>query len=236
MDKLNQSAINDVLTTDPKVRAEVLFKFLVEGKSHRKIEKEKIELITNDGWSSWKIIHFFGFGNENKGQFSNLTFKSISSQIEGIELTDFEEYHLEKGADIIDDYNNSGSDILRNIKVRVGQSKLKKRLLENYQNKCAFCNITSTNLLIASHIKQWSESNSNEKADPTNSILLCNLHDGLFDKGHISLSEDFNIIYNDKNELEKQDILTDLQFRCPKKEFPGSEFLEYHRKKFKFKK
>ena len=236
MDKLNQSAINDVLETKPKVRAEVLFKFLVEGKSHRKIEKEKPELVTNNGWSAWKIIQFFGFSDNDKGQFSNLDFKVLSKQIEGAELADLAEYHLENNTEKEDNYQNSGKDILRNIKVRVGQSKLKKRLLKNYGNKCALCNISSTDLLIASHIKPWSKSNNKEKTNPTNSILLCNLHDGLFDKGYISLTNEYDLIFRDKNELEKQNIKTDLKFRNPEKELLGAEFLNHHRKRNKLKK
>jgi putative restriction endonuclease len=236
LDKLNQSAINDVLETEPIVRAEVLFKFLVEGKSHRKIEKEKQELVTNDGWSSWKIIHFFGFSDDDKGQFSNLDFKSLFKQIGGAELSDLAEYHLESKTEKEDNYNNSGKDILRNIKVRVGQSKLKSRLIKNYRNTCALCNISSTDLLIASHIKPWSKSNSEEKTKPENSILLCNHHDGLFDKGYISLNDEYELIFRDKKELEKQNIITNLIFKNPIRETPGTEFLNYHRKKNKLNK
>tara|TARA_R110000822_G_scaffold107922_3_gene237038 strand:- start:10380 stop:11087 length:708 start_codon:yes stop_codon:yes gene_type:complete len=235
LDKLNQRAIKDVLETEPKIRAEVLFKFLVEGKSHRKIEKEKSELVTNDGWSSWKIIYFFGFSNNDKGQFSSLDFKSLYTQIEGAQLADLVEYHTENKTEIKYNYNNSGKDILRNIKVRVGQSKLKKRLLNNYQSQCALCSITSPDLLIASHIKPWSESNDAEKVNPENSILLCSLHDGLFDKGYISISDDYKVIFRDKANLEKQNIKTDLIFRQPNKEAPKTDYLNYHQTKHKLK-
>lgn len=235
MDKLNQRAIKDVLETDPKVRAEVLFKFLVEGKSHRKIEKEKSELVTNDGWSSWKIIYFFGFSNNDKGQFSNLDFKSLYTQIEGVQLADLVEYHIENKTETKDNYNSSGKDILRNIKVRVGQSKLKKRLLNNYRSRCALCSITSPDLLIASHIKPWSESNDEEKVNPENSILLCSLHDGLFDKGYISISDGYKVVFRDKANLEEQNIKTDLIFRKPKKEAPKTVYLNYHQTKHKLK-
>ena len=81
MNKLNQKAINDVLKTEINIRVEVLFEFLVKGTSHRKIEKKKSELITNDGWSSWKITQFYGFGNNDKGRFQNIDIKEILEQI-----------------------------------------------------------------------------------------------------------------------------------------------------------
>ena len=75
-------------------------------------------------------------------------------------------------------------------------------------------------------------SNNEEKANPKNAILLCNLHDGLFDKGYISLSDAYEVIFRDKTDLEKQSIKTDLLFRNPKNGEPETEFLKFHRKKF----
>ena len=234
MDKLNQSAINDVLNTDPTVRAEVLYKFLVQGISHRQIEKQKPELIKNHGWSSWKITQFFGFGNSDKGQFSKLSFQNLSSQIQDINLTDVAEYHLENDTineDTNESNDNEGTDILRELKTRVGQSKLRNKILKNYSNKCALCNIKIQDLLVASHIKSWAKSSQQERIDPHNTILLCKLHDGLFDNGHISLSDAFEIVFKDKSLLEVQGILTNLTFTKPIKEEPGINFLNEHRKK-----
>ena len=233
MDKLNQSAINDVLQTDPTVRAEVLFKFLVEGKSHRKIEREKPELIANDGWSSWKIVQFFGFGDSDKGRFSRLNFQGVISQLQGVDLNDFAEYHLENDIQNNDRNDNDGTDILLNIKSRVGQAKLRKRVLANYQNKCALCNIDTKDLLVASHIKPWSISLQQERVDPTNTILLCRLHDGLFENGHLSLDDTNTVIFKDINRLIGQGILTALTFRNPTREAPNISYLKNHRDKHK---
>ena len=232
MDKLNQSAINDVLNTDPKVRAEVLYKFLVQGISHRQIEKEKPELIKNHGWSSWKITQFFGFTNSDKGQFSKLNFENLASQIQDINLNDVAEYHLENDT-IKDDNNepnnNEGTDILRELKTRVGQAKLRKRILKNYTNKCALCDIKITDLLVASHIKSWAKSSQKERIDPQNAILLCRLHDGLFENGHISLNDTFQIVFRNKALLDAQNISTNLTFARPINDEPGVDFLNEHR-------
>lgn len=233
MDKLNQSAINDVLETVPTVRAEVLFKFIVEGKSHRQIEKEKPELKTNDGWSSWKIVQFFGFGDSDKGRFSILNFQNVISQLQDVELNDFAEYHLENNIQKDDKNDNDGTDILRSIKLRVGQTKLRKRVLANYQNKCALCNIDTKDLLVASHIKPWSKSSQKERVDPTNTILLCRLHDGLFEYGYLSLDDTKNVIFKNTNKLIEQDILTNLVFRNPTREAPDNIYLQNHREKHK---
>lgn len=74
------------------------------------------------------------------------------------------------------------------IKVRVNQSEFRQQLLERYQ-KCCLCSITDKALLIASHIKPWSESESSEKLDVENGFLLCPNHDKLFDSGLISFDD-----------------------------------------------
>jgi len=230
MKKLNQNAINDVLQTEHKIRAEVLFKFLIEGKSHRRIEREKPELVKNDGWSSWKITQFYGFGNEDKGRFNNLEFENILSQTENINLEDFAEFHLENEISEEEKKSDNGKGILRLIKTRVVQSKLRNRLLSTYQGKCALCEITEKSLLITSHIKPWSKCSPSEKVDLANAILLCKLHDGMFDKGLISFGDDYQILFKDKNNLERQGISTDIKFRELIKKSPQIEYLSFHRK------
>lgn len=231
MDKLNQSAINDVFKTEPNIRAEVLFKFLVEGKSHRHIEKETVELIKNDGWSSWKITQFFGFGNKDKGKLSGLKFQNILLAIEDVDMHQFEEYHLENVFVEDEEIGNNGTDILRNIKTRVGQAKLRKNILSNYENRCALCNIDSNTLLVASHIKPWSISSQQERIDPSNTLLLCHLHDGLFENGHLYFDDNLKVIYKDEAELNRQGIITNLVFRMPNNGIPNIRYIQDHRRK-----
>lgn len=72
-------------------------------------------------------------------------------------------------------------------KVRIGQGYFRDLLIEKYTCKCALCNISTRMLLYASHIKAWADcSNSAEKLDENNGLLLCAHHDALFDKHLIS--------------------------------------------------
>ena len=56
------------------------------------------------------------------------------------------------------------------FKERIGQSLLKEKLLKEKRN-CELCGINKKELLIASHIKPWSESNDVERLDINN--VLC---------------------------------------------------------------
>lgn len=78
-------------------------------------------------------------------------------------------------------------------KFRVGQSDLRDTLLNN-KRCCEICGIRNKELLITSHIKPWAKSKKFEKLDSENVLLLCSIHDALFDKGLISFSDDGSII------------------------------------------
>lgn len=83
------------------------------------------------------------------------------------------------------------------IKARVNQSMFRKQLLDRYK-KCCLCSASNPDLLIASHIKPWCESEPNQKLDIENGFLLCPNHDKLFDSGLISFDNDGRIIISDK--------------------------------------
>lgn len=98
------------------------------------------------------------------------------------------------------------------LKVRTVQSQFRKNLLKK-QKKCLICNIDFEPLLIASHIKPWFTCNSHERRDINNGLMLCPIHDKLFDKGYISFHdnrikvsksiESLNLLKTDKNKKFK---------------------------------
>jgi len=72
---------------------------------------------------------------------------------------------------------------------RIGQGKYREELLK----LCPLCPITlitDERLLIASHIKPWAISNSQEKTDPLNGFMLTPTFDRLFDRGFLSFTND----------------------------------------------
>ncbi|MEH7236233.1 HNH endonuclease [Bacillus sp. JJ1562] len=82
------------------------------------------------------------------------------------------------------------------VKARIGQSIFKKPLLA-VEKKCRLCVVSDERLLVASHIKPWSQSNHIERLDVNNGLLLCPNHDALFDKGYISFEEDGTILISE---------------------------------------
>jgi len=84
----------------------------------------------------------------------------------------------------------------RIFKSRIGQRLFKKKLL-SVEKKCRLCGVSDERFLVASHIKPWSQSNSQERLDVNNGLLLCPNHDALFDKGFMSFDEDGRILISE---------------------------------------
>jgi len=84
---------------------------------------------------------------------------------------------------------------------------------------------------MTSHIKSWSEASSEEHRKPNHAILLCKLHDTLFESGFISLSDTYEVIFSTNFDFSSQGISTDIRFMRPKQDLPDLKFLLAHRKK-----
>jgi HNH endonuclease len=79
------------------------------------------------------------------------------------------------------------------VKYRLGQSEYRKRLIE-YWEGCSVSGCEYVEVLIASHIKPWSESENHEKYDLYNGLLLTPNYDKLFDKYLISFDDKGKIV------------------------------------------
>lgn len=111
--------------------------------------------------------------------------------------------------DLVSKYGIDGT-VAREIVTRNSsvQKIFKNNLIARYGCKCAICDKDIDTVLIASHIVPASESDVVEKADCENGLLLCALHDKLFDRYLITF--DFTtgkLIYSDT----LKDVLADYQ-------------------------
>lgn len=81
---------------------------------------------------------------------------------------------------------------------RVGQGAYRKSILYRWKYKCAVTNYDRKEILIASHILPWKESNNIERLDVNNGILLSPTYDALFDQKFISFENSGKIILSKK--------------------------------------
>ncbi|MDR0249517.1 MAG: HNH endonuclease [Oscillospiraceae bacterium] len=128
-------------------------------------------------------------------------------------------------------------DALR--KERLGQALFRRALLAAYNNTCCFTGIAVPDLLRASHIKPWVESNSEKKTNPRNGLLLNALHDAAFDKGYVTITVDYKIkvsrVLLTDNEPSRRYFapLHGRSITLPSRFLPDRQFIEHHNEIFR---
>ena len=220
--------------------AEVIQAYLVDGKSHRDIQREILNLpapARGGGFVAMEILHHFNIRGDKKGVLkknSNWELKDNSDEEfkKGLEIykelsllkEEAEEYFV--GSQEINK-NKKPTESRSEIKVRVYQNKLREIVLSNYNGTCAICEIDKNDLLICSHIKPWFV-DKEERLNPKNAICFCVLHDKMFDRGYFSLNSDYQIIFGPKADKQIKALLKNNSFKVPKVNEPGIKFLRFH--------
>lgn len=139
----------------------------------------------------------------------------------------------------VSDINLAGKEKERLIKTRVNQYRFRQMVLANYNSTCCITGIKQPQLLIASHITEWSKYENN-RLNPMNGLCLNALHDRAFDNFLITISaEEYKIIIS--HELKKQENKNIQKYflhyegkkiMLPKKFLPGADFLKIHNDSF----
>ncbi len=122
------------------------------------------------------------------------------------------------------------------VNSRIFQQQLRKKVLEFYSNKCVLCGIDDNDLLVVSHIKPVSKFKE-DAGKVKNTLLLCSLHDSMFDKELISINKDGSIMISGRlKKSQSKRLKEEVEFLSNKKlsaadlhqDF-SSEFFEWHR-------
>lgn len=119
-------------------------------------------------------------------------------------------------------------------KQRVNQKFFRNMILAAYGSSCCITGLPLPELLIASHIVPWSKDKQN-RTNPQNGLCLNPLHDKAFDRGLISIDEDYCVMVSPKikkSDAEKSEILFQYagnKIYVPKRFPPEQKFFAYHR-------
>ncbi|WGH76785.1 HNH endonuclease [Tenacibaculum tangerinum] len=220
--------------------AEVIKAYLLDGQSHRKIQREILDLpapARGGGFVAMELLHHYNIRGDKKGLLNKKTISELNTTddlrfkkaLEIIAELNFveeeaEEYFV-RNQEI--NKNNNPTESKSEIKVRAYQNKLREIVLDNYNSTCAICEINKTDLLVCSHIKPWFV-DKEERLNPKNTICFCVLHDKMFDKGYFSLDSNFKIIFGEKADNQIKELLKTSKFKRPKINEPNEVFLKYH--------
>jgi predicted restriction endonuclease len=126
----------------------------------------------------------------------------------------------------------------KSVRVRLVQSFFRETVLSSYNFSCAVCRLNLPILLNASHIIPWS-ADKTRRADPQNGLSLCVFHDRAFDKGLITVDDNFRIILSRQAKVAKAPKLQRVglleidgrKIVLPDKFRPDKVAFAYHREK-----
>lgn len=242
---LRKRQICEVEATPLEVRRQVLRSFLGVGTSTRDMEAEVYGFRKN-GFTPWAVYRYYGFTGEDSGSYSGRDDELASLIDEFLSNTGFDGMQSIRVA--IQEQQEEGYDELlqhlqrlaasgrtervsRNLG-RVGQDALRELLLRTYRGCCALCETRIASQLRTSHIVPWGQ-NSRLRLKPDNAILLCRLHDGLFDSGLISLTDDYQVLVSTRLDMSANAALVPavrgVQFSLPTSFPPDPAYLKRHR-------
>ncbi|MFL9590454.1 HNH endonuclease [Aeromonas schubertii] len=115
------------------------------------------------------------------------------------------------------------------VKSRRGQGLFRSRL-EQIEPTCRVTGVTNKALLIASHIKPWSECNNAERLDGNNGLLLSPHIDKLFDRGWITFTDSGDLLCAESSIAQALQLWgIELPLNIGPFNSQQATFLEYHR-------
>lgn len=135
----------------------------------------------------------------------------------------------------IDFQKIKGKEAGKIVKVRVNQNFFRHTVLASYGFRCCITNLGTTELLNASHIIPWSKDKEN-RVNPRNGICLNALHDRAFDRGYVTITNNYKVKVSKKLKGNTDDTSTfllkfdGLNIRMPERFTPDLAFLKYHQK------
>lgn len=129
-----------------------------------------------------------------------------------------------------------GEERYATVKQRRNQNFFRNAVLSSYNNCCCITGLSTSQLLVASHIKPWSESNDSEKTNPANGLCLNGLHDKAFDRGFITVDKSYRIhisealsdVVDGEIVYKYFKIYDNKKIIMPDRFLPSKEYLQYH--------
>ncbi len=150
-----------------------------------------------------------------------------------LDNTAIDDSALENDVLIPDDFTGETRQVLTTQRIK--QHFFRRAVLSSYRGRCCMSGLSDSRLLIASHIVPWSSDKAN-RLNPSNGLCLSAIHDRAFDKGLISLTEDWRVILS--TELRQRDDafvkavffpIENQPIEMPEKFKPTGEFMNHHR-------
>ncbi len=133
----------------------------------------------------------------------------------------------------LEDYTGQTRQVV--TEQRIKQHFFRRAVLSSYRGRCCMSGLSEPSLLIASHIVPWSQDKAN-RLNPSNGLCLSAIHDKAFDKGLLTISDEFRVIVSDKLKRNEgafiREVMLPLSGRpieLPERFMPDAAFIAHHR-------
>lgn len=133
-----------------------------------------------------------------------------------------------------DELPKEGKERQQIVKVRVNQTFFRKTVLAAYNNTCCITGIQERDLLVAGHIRRWSDDELN-RLNPRNGIAINALHDKAFEAGFMTITSEYKIkiapvLLKQKTDIYRQYFhqYDGAEIKLLRRFLPDVEFLKYH--------
>jgi hypothetical protein len=133
---------------------------------------------------------------------------------------------------VLEDKSKSETQRRAEVDARLGQGKFRADLMKEFENACAATRLGVPQVLRASHILPWRDSDDDQRLDPKNGLLLSANLDALFDRYMITFRSDGKLEFSasiTQDERGRLGPASDLHGKpCDKR----AAFLRLHNAKF----
>jgi len=143
------------------------------------------------------------------------------------------EEKIEPDLEDVDDYTGETKRVV--TEQRMKQNFFRRAVLSSYRERCCMSGLSDERLLIASHIVPWSKDKEN-RLNPRNGLCLSALHDKAFDRGLITLDDDFCVVLSRDLERRNEEFvkkffhpLAGQPITLPERFVPDKNFIARHR-------
>lgn len=166
--------------------------------------------------------------------------EGLALEVQRLKTVLGDEHALSQGVDSAEDNFEDSSDFSGETRrvfseQRIKQSFFRRAVLSGYRERCCMSGLSDPRLLIASHIVPWSRDKAN-RLNPSNGLCLSAIHDRAFDKGLITLSDDYRVILakelRGRKEAFVEQVFIPLEGRkieLPERFWPDQSFISQHR-------
>jgi putative restriction endonuclease len=184
-------------------------------------------------WNEFRA-HVDILGPESEQLLHDLFTKDEDCEVDFLQR---DQVRLERGRDLVTPTGPTEATARR--KVRRGQQFFRQTILNAYGVRCCISGINVPRLLVASHIKPWSDF-PEKRLDPHNGLCLSSLHDAAFDDGLITLDKKLRLLLSKRLKSYFPQAALEQSFgpfegkpiRLPRKiAEPDPTLLRYHRER-----